>query len=702
MLGKLFGYGQNPKYPSSPSAHSDEQQQQQPQHPADAAAGSLYVTSTNADGSPQQKCVYMSCVAYVRSTAQQHSFELVVSRTEQTDDDHSDSVFPADVVFTIDSSARFECEHVRFAWNDRAAKRYNLDIDEESDADLLRRDLAVALFQNLHGLEPGPNDEDELRHILVKPQPPKLSDLLETAGELLRVSGELFKFDVDANSFQSIASEVVVTINSAIVKEDNSRAYMMMVYQQDTGNRIMECEINNDMNGQFYTASLSIVWILNLDPDASNQSNPREIDPQSQICFSIKVENAEDYVRLRNQYSVCLYEVNNQASIDDLKKDEDKLYVEDSIRDDVEPMDVDSDIEEVEDVRQLRDEPPSHTASVDTVDDGMYNSHLAVSASNDRTFVVRGNKMGVFQTGDDGAQFKTMIEFKDPSKQGTLFNPSNIMLHEMDSSMLVLDPNDSTKLQRMDLERGEIVDTWSGDLMGNTPIKAVQRSEKYANLTDTKQFVGINQNQLLRMDPRSREFIVQSKKYAPGTRARLDCVATTGAGYLAVASENGDIRLFDQIGKNAKTHLPGLGDRIIGIDVSEDGNYVLASTARYLLIVDTRVKGEAKGGFLKSMGKNKPAPRKLTIKPEDVVKYKMGEISFTAAHFNTGPSLERSIVTSTGPYIVTWNFRAVKLGRMDSYKVKRYQDNIVADDFAYNNDGRIVVTLPNDVSVARR
>ena len=80
----------------------------------------------------------------------------------------------------------------------------------------------------------------------------------------------------------------------------------------------------------------------------------------------------------------------------------------------------------------------------------------------------------------------------------------------------------------------------------------------------------------------------------------------------------------------------------------------------------------------------------------------MGTISFTTAHFNTGSSLERSIVTSTGQFIVIWNFRQVKAGRLNSYKIKKYQDTIVADNFTYDNDGRIVVTLPNDVSIAKR
>lgn len=688
MLGRLFGYGTAPKY-GAEAVDSD----------AVRAGGALYVVK--ADGT--QICVYMSCAACVRPTAEAFTWELVVSRDAK---EEADGVFPADVVFPVDNGGGYKIEGGRVGWCDRAGKRYNMDLEEEGEVEAFRAALAGALFEKENGRAAAEATIEELEAALVSAATPKPSDLLEAAGELLRIVGELYRYDVAGNRFVVMAPNVVVTVNAATVREDNSRAYVLMVFKQDSGDRIMECEVENNMNAQFYSQTLSLVWVLNTDPDADSEKLARgEIDPETQLCLSIKLQDAEEFVRFRNQFSVCLYEVNHQNSMDDLKlKDDDRAYVEDSFRDDVDAMDLtgDSDDEDVNDRRQVQDDDPKARATMDELDDGMYNSQLAVAANNDRTFVVRGDKMGVFKTGSKNAEFTTTVYFKDPTKSNARFNPSNVLLHEKDTSMLVLDQNDPTKMMRMDLERGEIVDTWAGGLTHNTPIHAVQGTAKYSNLTDTKEFVGLNKNQLLRMDPRTNEFIVQSKKYAAGTRAKLDCVATTGAGYLAVASENGDIRLFDQIGKNAKTLLPGLGDRSVGIDVSEDGFFVLVTTAKYLLIIDSRVKGEAKGGFQKSMGKKKPAPRKLTIKNEDIIKYRMGEINFTAAHFNTGASMERSIVTSTGPFIVTWNFRAIKLGRLDSYQVKRYQDNIVADNFAYDNDGRIVVTLPNDVSVARR
>lgn len=655
---------------------------------------SLYVSAVKTDGSVSQKCFYTSCRAHVRPTSTEYHHELVVSRAEgEASDD--DLLVPERLVFPIDKSSRFEAEESRVAWCDRAGKRYNLEFEDQDSASILTDEIRRALFQSIHSKISGPSDQETLQALLSVPSLPTESELLDARGELTRVPGGLFKYDVDSQSFEMMFASVTITLNSAVVREDHSRAYLLIVYKPESRDRVLECEVDNSMNAQFYAQSLSFVWVLNVDPGSEDSES---------LCLSVKFEDAEEFVMFRNQFSVCLYEVNHQASMDDLKlKEDDRKYVAESLRDDVDPMEIDDDsgASDSEDERSISEGSENRRASLGTIDDGFRNTHLAVGATCDRTFVVRGNKIGVFSADDDGAEYKQTINFKDP-KTGSLFTPSNILLHQQDASMIVLDSVDETKLMRMDLERGEVVDTWSGGLTSNTPVKAVQRVSKYANLTNTQEFVGLNKNQLMRMDPRTKEFIVQSKRYAAGTRARLDSVATTGAGYLAVASENGDIRLYDQIGKNAKTHLPGLGDQVIGIDVSEDGNYVLATTAKYLLVIDTRVKGEAKGGFQKSMGKNKPAPRKLVINNEDIAKHRMGTICFTTAHFNTGSSLERSIVTSTGPFVVIWNFRAVKMGRLDRYRIQRYQDNIVADDFAYDNDGRVVITLPNQVGIAHR
>jgi hypothetical protein len=71
-------------------------------------------------------------------------------------------------------------------------------------------------------------------------------------------------------------------------------------------------------------------------------------------------------------------------------------------------------------------------------------------------------------------------------------------------------------------------------------------------------------------------------------------------------------------------------------------------------------------------------------------------LSFTPARFNVGINEEeKTIVTSTGPYVITWNFRRVKLGHKE-YQIKEYADTVVADNFKYGQDRSIIVALPNE------
>jgi hypothetical protein len=179
---------------------------------------------------------------------------------------------------------------------------------------------------------------------------------------------------------------------------------------------------------------------------------------------------------------------------------------------------------------------------------------------------------------------------------------------------------------------------------------------------------------------------VQSEFKQYATKNDFSAAATTESGKLAVASNKGDIRLFDQIGKNAKvrgsihfraahqqTALPALGDPIIGVDVSADGRWLVATCKTYLLLIDLLIgDGRYKGslGFDRSFpADSKPIPRRLQLRPEHVA-YMKNPVSFTPAkyvtyrrayfscladgRFNTGPQeTEKTIITSTGNYVVT-------------------------------------------------
>lgn len=76
------------------------------------------------------------------------------------------------------------------------------------------------------------------------------------------------------------------------------------------------------------------------------------------------------------------------------------------------------------------------------------------------------------------------------------------------------------------------------------------------------------------------------------------------------------------------------------------------------------------------------------------------EVSFTQARFDT-PSGggETSIVTATGPYIVSWPLDRVKRGRVDGYTIRKLSDTVVEDNFAFGSSNNIIVAMPEDLQM---
>lgn len=234
------------------------------------------------------------------------------------------------------------------------------------------------------------------------------------------------------------------------------------------------------------------------------------------------------------------------------------------------------------------------------------------------------------------------------------------------------------------------------------PVQDIIPDTKYSQLTPQQTVIGINKNSIFRIDPRlagNKRVLGESKQYA--TKADFSCAVTTGKGELAVASKKGDIRLYNKLNIRAKTHLPGLGDPIIGIDTTENGTWVLATCKSYLLVLNTGLKDQSSTGFQKGMGDQKPVPKRLQLKPEHAA-WMGQQVNFTVAKFSTGQDEEKAIVTSTGPYVITWNFRRVKSGRLYDYSIKKYAQDVVADNFKFGQDRSIIVALPTDVQMVRK
>jgi hypothetical protein len=517
-------------------------------------------------------------------------------------------------------------------------------------------------------------------------------EALET---LAKERAELHLFDFQSGSFMIQDSDVTATVT-----EVGQWAYWLEISSADR--QWLGQPVVADINPIFNFEYLSFIF-NHFTPDGSAYS------------WLLRFKDQETETRFQEGLMQALWEQLNEQKWGKVKEN-DREYVLEAFQDmtmedalQEEEDEEEEEEEEVEDDGQQSEhyDTDEEEDDLDTQEnDGNVNSQLAVGYKHDRSFVVRGSKIGVFKhTPNNNLEFSTNIS-KVETPKGKLFSPKKVMLHAEDTNMILQDEANPNSLYRMDLEYGKIVDEWK--IHDDIPVTTFAPENKFAQMTGEQTFLGLSKNALYRIDPRlagSKLVDTSLKQYV--SKNEFSAAATTEKGYIAVASNKGDIRMFDRLGINAKTHIPALGEPIIGLDVSADGRWVLATCRTYLLLIDAlqkEGKNEGKLGFEKAFAKDsKPQPRRLGLTPNHVAQFQHetgAPLSFTSAKFNTGEGLtETSIITSTGPFIVTWNMKKVLAGRKDPYSIKRYAEEVKADNFKYGSDKNVIVALPNEVNM---
>ncbi|KAF0315413.1 Vacuolar import and degradation protein 27 [Colletotrichum sp. SAR11_59] len=524
--------------------------------------------------------------------------------------------------------------------------------------------------------------------------PPKSAEAPEALSTYAAEKAELHFFDFPSGSF--VQQDAAVT---ATVTEVGKWEYWLQVESEDRA--WLGIPIVADINPVFNFEFLSFIF---------NQFSP----DGSAYSWLLRFKDQPTLERFQDALLRALWEQLNETKWEKIKEREQE-YITDAFNDltmedtPEEEEEEEEDYEDAEDDAQRSehydsDEEEDDVATKD--EDGNVNSQLAVGYKHDRSFVVRGSKIGVFKhTPNNNLEFSTNIS-KVETPKGTLFSPKKVMLHNEDRNMILQNETDPNKLYRMDLEYGKVVDEWN--VHEDIPVLNFAPENKYAQMTHEPTFLGISKNALYRVDPRlSGTKLVDSQLKQYASKNDFSAISTTEKGYIAVASNKGDVRLFDRLGINAKTHIPALGEAIIGLDVSADGRWILATCRTYILLIDAMQKSgknEGKLGFEKSFAADsKPQPRRLALTPEHVAQFahETGKpVSFTPARFNTGTDAEeKSIITATGPYIVEWNLKKVLRGAKAPYLIKRYAEEVKADDFKFGSDKNVIVALPNEVNM---
>lgn len=730
-------------------------------------SGELFLKRSPSSPKGMNECIFKDAIARIRKTSTDFQYQLVIERVyeegeadlEETDENGSDLEDESkdERVFLIDEALKIcyysRGDNVIISWQDlegevgdvfeficaadtkpktfdmfeflakksQYERKYQKPFEGKEDEDLQEFDFdpeeeeeeAQVLSGEEHAAQDPPTPAKTKGNQQSAPatpakqtgssggNPQRESEIPVIYGDILITQkASLHLFDVTMSVFIEQADSV-----EAKVIDMGNFEYWLGIDTAITKRKILGLPISSTMNPVFNFEHLS--FIFNYFSDSSAYS------------WLLKFETFELLDEFQKVFLRAFWEVNNkQKWVGAQSEDQDYLIESfgdmdvDDYDQDLEAMDEDDDEEEsgAAATRPAQDEDYDEDEEhdeVETFEGKGKNSQLAVGMKNDRSYVVRGNKVGVFkQTAQNGLEFSTSID-NVSNLEGKSFVPGNAMLHTQDSSLVLQDPDNEEKLYRMDLETGKVVDEWN---IGQD-VKSFGPSKKFSQMTAEQTLLGLSEKGTFRIDPRLPDAkIVDSehKKYA--TNNKFSAIASTENGNIAVASKNGDIRLYDRLGINAKTHIPAMGDPIKSVDVSADGKWLLATCQTYLLLIDTTIKeGKNAGnvGFQKSFGKDsKPRPKRLQISPEHVA-FMQGEtgtpLCFTNAHFNTGiDSKEQTIVTSSGPYVITWGLKKILRGDKEPYLIKRYGGDVMADNFKFGTDKNVIIALEDDVGMVNR
>lgn len=550
---------------------------------------------------------------------------------------------------------------------------------------------------------------------IVKVEPPEATESPEALSTLCRETAELHLFDFETGAF--ILQDSIV---DAIVSEIDNWKYWIEVSTKDkiwVGQSVI-ADINPVFNFEFLSFIFNAYsdngdaysWLLRFqDVEVMTRFQEGLMQALWQNLNEMRWESSKD--NDRDYVLEAFQDLAVKDSLDEEEEGEDKEVYEESEKQE-QYYQEERESEEEDDNDAQKSEEYDTDEELDNVsvkpNDGNENSLLAVGYKNDRSFVVRGSKIGVFKHTPNNLEFATNIA-RIETPGGKLFSPKKVMLHEEDSSLVLQNESNPHSLYRMDLEYGKIVDEWN--IHPDIKVETFTPENKFAQMTSEKSFIGISRNALFRIDPRlSGQKLVDSQLKQYVSKNDFTATATTEKGYIAVASNKGDIRMFDRLGINAKTQIPALGEPIIGLDVSANGRWILATCRTCLLLIDALQKdGKNKGklGFEKSFAKDsKPQPRRLGLTPSHVAQFQHETgfpLSFRTAHFNTGEGHEEtSIITATGPFVVTWSLKKILNGNKEPYTIKRYTEEVKADNFRYGSDKNVIVTLPNEVNMVAK
>ncbi|KPI83961.1 hypothetical protein ABL78_6992 [Leptomonas seymouri] len=316
--------------------------------------------------------------------------------------------------------------------------------------------------------------------------------------------------------------------------------------------------------------------------------------------------------------------------------------------------------------------------NISAVDSLHFNRMLVIKNDGDSLTL---NALPVTEHGFDQRRMEdVVVKTVDNTVTGSLLENGDLKL--------LLFGGESNAVQQLDLVSGTVVQEYRPENVG---IKSLS----YANHTSADSgsvYTCLDRNVAFNIDTRMnpRTFVVtesgkQPSEYALSSLSNdFTCHATSRNGYLVIGDGSGNIRLYTGppgarkpaggfFPKRAKTLLE-VRTPVLDIDVTADGNYIVATTAKLLYLIETRYIEDnvtETNGFQGRMGAKKPAPIALQPSTSQIMEMGgAGAVCFRSAKFDRFPGTEELCVTTClGNRILVWSMRNILASRANGRSV---------------------------------
>ncbi|KAK7198713.1 VID27 cytoplasmic protein [Novymonas esmeraldas] len=446
---------------------------------------------------------------------------------------------------------------------------------------------------------------------------------------------------------------------------DGVTQYVIVVVEDEEV--VFEQPIKAELQLSYSTPAASVHWPAMVDGERETIAFRFAAASKAPAAKSAQTR-MESFVELYNR---CLYSL--LAGSDDVDpEDEWFQYLDGTTTHELRNEDSTEAVFEL-DARQLS-MANTGTGNVCAAESMKFNRVLVVKKTNEEASLEL-QAMPQTQHGFDRTTKETLVvRGVDGTATGTL-------LENGDTNMLLFGGRRAA-VQQLDLSRGTVVQDFEPASMSVKSVAYANHTAADSGAVYTCLARNVAFNIDTRIDPRSCVIVEEGKNptdYALSSlRADFTCHATSKVGHLAIGDSLGSIRLYTgppgarkltggYFPKSAKTLLE-TKTPILDIDVSTDGQYIVATSAAYLLFIETKyvdAKEKDTTGFEGRMGKKKPQPIILRPSPEQMTAMAKtgtaGTGRFRSAKFDRIPgSKELYVTASYGDCLFSWSLRSIE------------------------------------------